>query len=300
MSLDAYRTANNPHKGCVVVGLGLIGHAVSAYMGQFGPKLNDFTPELVTWQDSETIIKLIRLLPLDPSERLELIWCAGRAGFSSSHEELQLEYQIFREVLEQLSKEYKDIAVSLISSAGGIYEGSGGANTPHDPISPLRPYADWKLMQETLVENTVNIARIYRMSSVYGMTPKTTRRGLVNALIESSYESEPAIIYAKASTLRDYIGNIDVAKHIISRLDVESSLVDIVASGRPTSIDMLINMLARITQRKIKVSYRSSLENDKDIIFSRESLPKSFRCQSLEERVLGMVANYKVMKFGSN
>jgi len=297
MSIAAYKLDRLDNTICIVVGLGLVGKATANSLSLFGQEICTGSASSVNWSDSQSIYNVIELSANGNSERLELIWCAGRSGFSAGDSELAAEFGVFREVLESLTKAHKNLAVSLVSSAGGLYEGSGGAKGLADPVSPLRPYGEWKLKQENLLQQTVATYRIYRVSSVYGVSPRKSRYGIVNALLESTYTNRPALIYAQASTLRDYVSNIDVGKHIVSQLSKHQNLVEIIASGRPTSIDMLANLVKRVSRRNLKISYRTGLDNDKDIIFSKEALSKNFKSCSLEEGILNLSSTYKAIKF---
>lgn len=297
MSVEAFSLDQFENATCVVVGLGLLGRATASALEPFSRKINHPSKPVVDWNQSQSIVDAVQFSIGPESERLELIWCAGRAGFSSADDELMAEHLVFMDVIECLAKAHKNLAVSFISSAGGLYEGAGGTHGPSDLVSPVRPYGQWKLKQEQLLRERVAVSRIYRVSSVYGISPSQSRYGIVNALIESTYTNAPAIIYAQASTLRDYVSNIDVGRHIVSQLTTNDSLTEIVASGRPTSITMLANLIKRMSRRNLKISYRSSAENDKNIIFSKRSLIGDFESRSLEEGILTLLSNYKIIKF---
>jgi hypothetical protein len=299
MSIVAYRIPHLNNVTCVVVGLGLIGQAVSSHLNYFGLKVELPNNQKVDWRNSHSILSAIRLLSRKSDERLELIWCAGAMGFSANNDQLGSEHQIFKEVVERLSVVHSDLAISFMSSAGGVFEGSGGVCDISDPVAPIRPYGEWKIKQEEFLQTTVEVARIYRISSVYGVSSRKSRQGIVNALVGSAYTNEPAVIHARASTLRDYVSNLDVGKYVVSQLAVNSNLIEIVASGRPTSIDILANLVKRATRRNLRVSYRPSLENNRDIVFSKKALPRALKCSSLEEGILNLSANYRAIKFGS-
>ena len=297
MSIAAYRLPHLGNTTCIVVGLGLIGRATASHLSLIGSQIDLGLSPKVNWSDPQSILGAIRLVPNDTAARCELIWCAGQTGFSATDSQLEAEYLIFQEVIEQLTKVHQSLGVSFMSSAGGLYEGSGGAQSETDPITPLRPYAQWKLKQETFLQARIETSRIYRISSVYGVSSRKSRQGIVNALIESTYTNTPALIYAKASTLRDYVSNLDVSKYVVSKLALDTNMVAIIASGRPTSIDMIANLVKRVTRRNLKIIYRPSDHNDKDIIFSKRSLPVDFHSRSLEEGILNLSATYRQIKF---
>lgn len=297
MSITAYRLSHLYGTTCVVVGLGLIGRATAAFLSLFGAEVNPGSNKIVDWNSSDSITSTIRLFMGKERGPLELIWCAGPSGFFATDSELAVEYRVFDEVIEQLLKTYKKLAVSHMSSAGGLYEGSGGTQGSSDQVCPVRPYGIWKLKQEQLLHDRVAVSRIYRIATVYGVSSAKSRQGIVNALIESTYTNKPAIIYAQSSTLRDYVSNLDVGSHVVSQLRSNASSVELIASGRPTSIDMLANLMKRVSHRNLKISYQPNAENAKDIVFSKKSVAQDFKSRSLEEGILNLASTYRAIKF---
>jgi len=298
MSIAAYKPIHLDNTICIVIGLGLVGQAVAASISLSAQEVRLLDDISLNWNQSHSILNVIKTVAEPDECQLELVWCAGKSGFSASDYELEIEYKVFEEVIESLSKTYNKLAVSLVSSAGGLYEGSGGASSLSDELSPIRPYGHWKLKQERILEQHVEVSRIYRVSSVYGVSSSRSRYGILNALIESTYTERPALIYASASTLRDYVSNQDIGEHIVAQLGTIQRRVEILASGRSTSIDILANLIKRISRRNLKISYRGNAENDKDIVFQRKSLSGEFRSCSLEEGVLRLCATYRAIKFG--
>ena len=175
------------------------------------------------------------------------------------------------------------VVVNLLSSAGGLYEDSGQVHSIKQ-TSLLRPYSKWKYKQERLLDKLGIRSRIYRISSVYGPSGNDKRRGLINTMISRAQIGNVVTISANQNTLRDYVFNRDLARHIVdSILKNTPPGVQILASGRPVSIDMLKNMVAKIMHKDVLVTYNPGSQNDKDITFDRSLVGFSFAPTSLEE-----------------
>ena len=153
MSLAAYRINRDAQDLlCVVVGLGLVGKAVSAKLAQFLPSVENDSFKQVDWAHSDDLVQKIKSIApsseLATKSRLELIWCAGKGGFGADEAQMKREYQFYSKVIESLFELYADnLTVNFLSSAGGLYENSGYVESLDD-ISPVRPYATYKLKHE--------------------------------------------------------------------------------------------------------------------------------------------------------
>ena len=79
----------------------------------------------------------------------------------------------------------------------------------------------------------------------------------------------------------------------MSRLPEEQDSLALLASGRPTSIDMLINMVGRATRRRPRVTYHCDTNNDLDIVFSPNLIANEFKPRAIEEGVLALASQYK-------
>lgn len=291
MSFAVYKSADDTVT--IVVGLGLIGSAVNKVLSIEGRQVALAMPGTIDWDNSESILQQITPYILSTESRVEVIWCAGKNGFSATDKQLEREFVIFAETMQRLSQCSNRISISLMSSAGGIYEGAGGVGSVFDDVTPIRPYGVWKLKQEEYLQSLNLIAKVYRISSAYGINTLNSRRSIMSALFDSAYFNRSATVYAKASTLRDYVNSIDIAKHIVAKTLYNNDLVDILASGRPTSIDMLINMIRRATRKNPKVTYNCQTSNDADIVFSSSSIASDFKCRSIEEGVREFASHYK-------
>ncbi len=279
-----------PHPGtvCIIVGLGLLGSAVARKFERFVP-CSAVPLELLQlgWDSAETMENQLLHVARDKgAQRLELIWSAGRAGFLSGDEELRAEYNVFKRVVSSLHEQYGDqLTVNLLSSAGGVYEGTGTVRAI-EQVDTRRPYGAWKLKQEQLLNDIGCSARIFRLSSVYGALQPRQRSGMLNVLLERALDGGLAEVYASPTTLRDYVFVDDVARYVVdSVMAKRQPSTQILASGRPTSVDGLGKMIHAATGKHVRVQYRKERENTADIVFARSLPPMDFRISPMEETV---------------
>lgn len=289
MSIAFYSSPDDENKLLVVVGLGLIGQAISQQLSLYTNPIIQTPQQIKSWSDARKLSLLIKQAINEAcAKKLELIWCAGKVGFSATEEETLLENLFFEQVLISLSEDSSiEIKVNLISSAGGLYENSGHV-VNSESLSPSRPYAKAKLAQELLLREQGLDHRIYRVSTVYGFGGN--RMGLVSVMLRSSIMRRPMIIFANQNTLRDYIFNADLAVAIVNDVIYNAvSGVRILASGRATSIHTLLNIVQRITGRRALHSFRPDGSNDQNITFASNVIyhpfAKRLKVTNLEEGI---------------
>jgi nucleoside-diphosphate-sugar epimerase len=285
MSIAYYSRRDQADHLVAIVGLGLIGQAVAEQFKLQAvtcPHNNQYVPD---WSNPQSLIDhLKQTLTSNDAHHLELVWCAGKAGFSSEPAELSRENQFFKKLIVSLFDDLGDhLRINLISSAGGLYENSGRV-TSLDSLSPIRPYANAKLAQEQLLHDLDIDHRIYRVSSVYGLGGN--RMGLIAVMLQSAINRQPMVIHANQNTLRDYILNTDIARTVVDDVLTNAAFgVRILASGRATSVDMLLNMVHKIIGARPVHSFQASGQNNRDIVFSPRIICCPARVTSLEEGV---------------
>ena len=288
MSIAAYLVENNNQKKvCIIVGLGLVGNAISKHLGFHASAVKVIQHFPTNWSDSSALIKIIiSCLESVKCKNIEIIWSAGSAGFSASEQQMEDEYDFYSKIIIHLFELYnQSIIVNLLSSAGGMYENSGYVGDILS-ISPSRPYAYGKLKQELLLIDLGLPHRIYRISTVYGLGGG--RVGLVLVLMQNAILNKPTVIHANQNTLRDYVYCDDVATTIVSDVLTENHLdenIKILASGKATSINMLLNLIKKISKKTIMVSYTADQTNSRNIVFSSDVIYKKLGASSLEASV---------------
>ena len=249
------------------------------------------------WEQPEELILALRaLVTVHRCRFLEIVWSAGKGTFLASSEEMERECCFFKKVIGALEQfESVDVTVSLLSSAGGLYENSGNIDNI-DAISPSRDYAWTKLEQERALIGSTLGYRIYRLSSVYGPYHRSGGAGLINTLVANCKSGFTTRIYGQQNTMRDYIYSGDVARVVVGDIleDVaqdKSVSIKILASGRAVTINMLINIINGVIGKRAKTIFVFNNENDRNIIFTRQVLCPLVSPTSLEEgiRVLSKI-----------
>jgi nucleoside-diphosphate-sugar epimerase len=278
----------HPDMACVVIGLGLLGSAIASSLNRCVAHSTGPTEKIhLDWNslDSESS-DLLHLLRRGNARHVEIIWCAGQAGFLSENNALEREYRLFEHTVSALKREFGEgLSVNLLSSAGGLYEGTGFVRHINE-VSTARPYGDWKLRQELFLAESETKSRIFRLSSAYGPLQSDQRTGLLNMLMERALDGGVAEVYASPATLRDYVFTGDVARYVVdSIIGQRDPGTQLLASGRPTSVDGLIKIISSVTRRRVRVQYRNHRENASDIVFSRHLPPGDFIISPLEETV---------------
>lgn len=268
---------------CFTLGSGLIGGQVIATL-QKSYKIIENCRHTIDWQSSKSITDLLEYLFTKYNNfNIDIVWSAGKCGFAASDKEMLSEYQVFHDVIEHISQNTQKVSFNFISSAGGIYENSGYIDDINN-ISPSRPYAIWKLKQEEILHSYNVPSRIYRVASVYGFSHRKSRSGLINTIANNTLTNQPIIVYGNQNTLRDYILHSDIAKHVVANIKrIAKPDTQILASGRASSIQELLNIGNKLSNKKPKAYYFDNRQNSKDIIFSNRVLPENIAITSLEE-----------------
>ena len=280
-------------------GAGLIGGSILKGVSRLGPHNMSGSP--FTWNAGDLqvqeldiirdrILALRKLAPTFPAFKIDIIWAAGRAGFSSSLEHIIPEMDAFKNVLgfaRDLSgrAEIAGHSFHLISSAGGLHEGQRRVDSTSRP-RPMRPYSYAKLEQERLLMASPPRIRkmIYRLSSVYGFSERGGRLGLINTIIHNSIRHRPSNIFGNALTIRDYILAADIGTFVANQVfgyDMKSRTFTL-ASGKPTTIFEILNRLEKIMHRKLLLKFDTMQVNATHISFSPSILPRRWYPTDLE------------------
>lgn len=225
-----------------------------------------------------------------PGARLSIVWSAGRAGFSATEDDAAAELARYREVLDlagELAGRFAGArtAFHLVSSAGGLFEGSVSVD-PRSAPSPRRPYGRLKARQEDLLlASRAPMAKVvYRLGSVYG-PPRAGRMGLIPTLLDNGIHGRVSSIYGHLTTLRDYVSSEDVGRFIAAQIDAEppaEPAFHTLVSGRPASIFEIKQCVEKALGKRIYLSLRFDPVNERHITFSGQLRPTGWRVTDLE------------------
>ena len=145
--------------------------------------------------------------------------------------------------------------VVYASSGGALYAdtGDGEAASESSPINPTSSYAIQKLAGEQYLrlgaEEGWLTATALRIGNAYGtVLPADRLQGFLGVAVARLAAGEPLRLFGDTSNVRDYVHTIDVCAAFQFALQ-PSSTFDIlnIGSGRGTSIDELVDLLADVT-----------------------------------------------------
>jgi len=228
-------------------------------------------------------------------EKVRVFWCAGRAGFAASESQTSAEYDSFCSALawcEHLLPRRR-IEFHMTSSAGGLHEGQVLVRD-RTRITTDRPYTRLKVAQErALAASPLPSRYIYRPSSVYGVPRAGQRLGFLPTMIKNALSHRPTVIFATASTQRDFVAASDVGSFMaLEREPTERGLETplYLVQGCPMSLWTLQLTLERHLQRRVLVTFTTSKDNFASTTFSPQLRPKGFRPATLECHLARMVA----------
>lgn len=278
-------------------GVGLVGGAVVRALRQQG--VDRIVEMPLSWRDAALrqrelhhiteAMQTIGGLPAH-TQRVDVVWAAGRAGFGATMEELEPEIEALRHIAEWSRAlpsrlPATSLAFHLVSSAGGLFEGQRFVDSDAAP-RPLRPYGVAKLRQEHIVQSLRADfpAHIYRPSSVYGFSGIGGRSGLLSVLIENAIKHSGSRIFGSLDTVRDYVFSTDVGRFIARRVEwpVEGSQTYLLASGKPSSVSEIITMASRVVGRPLHLKLDLQPSNASHISYRASALPDDWQPIDLE------------------
>lgn len=286
--LESY---NNNEKLIFLIGQGLVGSAIVRELehSNFKKKIESSS----NWQDLDELLlqvsSLLETCHLKDIKKIEMVWSAGKAGFQSTEEEANYEYQIFKLVMDYiinlLTVQYNvALEVHLISSAGGLFEGMRNVGLETVP-NPKRPYGMLKLKQENYLHEKEQAFsfRIYRATSLYDFIERGKRFGLISTLIFNLINHKTSFIYGSYSTLRDYLWVGDLGRFIAEKIisdTLDSHNIYLLASTQPATIFEIQKRIEKISKKRCFICFIEK-SNEAHITFSQRCVPKNFRTHAL-------------------
>lgn len=252
-----------------------------------------YQPGSIPWHDPEHAKTVLHDQARSFEQQVQeqswrVIWAAGAATTSTpagqAHAELQPLEGLITGVRSALPATPGTFV--LTSSAGGVYAGS-----PHPPFTldtrpaPLSPYGELKLAQEALtaqVLSPLTNVLIARVSNLYGPGQNLTKlQGLISHLAKAAITRQPVNIFVPLDTTRDYIYADDAARALLQATQDPPSnpatRIEVLASGRGTTISQLIRVMNDITKKKVPValgSHSSAMAQAPDLrLISSMQLP---------------------------
>ena len=303
---NRYEGARRSPCAVLLFGAGMVGAAIATQLQQSGSLNSTFMP--LDWHRTDLFADQLMAIEARLAEVLSLgsnasnraggmrvVWCAGQAGFYSTEEQVSGELKRYLDVLrtiERIVDRYPDIPAKMVlmSSAGGLFEGQRGVRVDSIP-APSRPYGRLKLTQEELLLGSRASLKkeIYRLTSVYGYIRTHQRRGLIPTLVANGLCQRPCQITGYSTTIRDYVWIEDVAEYV-SREVMSGSCagqdrVEILASGKPSSILEIQQIVENTISRPLSLRYSLDTANGDTMSFDAGVLPEGWHPGDLSTNV---------------
>ena len=262
-------------------GIGLIGSAIKKeLLGNHYFSNQNVKAIKFDWNNPENCKKQIaRLLQVEAisfqqSQKIFIIWSAGKAGFSVNEDITNKELLTFKLITSFLSLQLNNLKVRsyffFLSSAGGLFEGQKNVGQDSQP-KPKRPYSVLKLNQENhlLKKHLFLSIEIIRLSTVFTIENFSKRKGLIQVLMENGIKNKITHIVGNESTIRDYICDKDIAHYIIRRILLGKihQHISYLISGKPSSIFEIRRSIEKILGKRIYITYSTVKSNAEDISF---------------------------------
>jgi UDP-glucose 4-epimerase len=256
-----------------------------------------------TLNDVDLITKLIK------QKKIKLfIHLASSLLPSSKIEDYHLEQKnIIEPTMELLPILAKyNVRIIYFSSGGTIYgKNKSGTFCEHDKLNPISYYGLSKLFLEEIIlfENRKSGLEylILRPSNPFGPGQKSNKnQGLINVIIEKGLTGSELEIWGNGDAVRDYIYITDLVKAVIKliRMNIKNEIFNI-SSNYGLSIIELIQVIELFINKKIKIKYLDSRENDlSKVILNNNKLIKHigiFNQNQLNENIKGFI-DYKSEK----
>lgn len=166
-------------------------------------------------------------------------------------------FKLFQNAVE------KNIEKIIFPSSGGTIYGdtTGKPIKETAPLNPVNPYAISKLTIENYLQyfkHTYGIDYlILRYSNLYGERQNPlAKQGVISIFLNMIKNNEKTVIYGDGSAIRDYsyINDAIDATLAVLRSKTKKKIFNI-GSGQGTSLNQLIDLMSKVTNKKVSPEY---------------------------------------------
>ena len=205
-------------------------------------------------------------LGLGTGSTAEIFWTAGTSGMQLPAFDESAYRTGFGDRIDAatdaMAERAGPVRLHLASSAGalGSLRDSGG------PPMPASPYAIRKAIEEDLVLGADPANRVYRIASAYGAPTGSGRAGVIGLLLQNALLGRETQLFARPSTMRNYVHHHDVAEAMLRSLDTTTEPRLLLASQRSHAMSEVLAEVARVVRRAVPVIHRPPA-NDHDMVF---------------------------------
>ncbi|RLA93459.1 MAG: NAD-dependent epimerase [Deltaproteobacteria bacterium] len=264
-----------PKKCLILGGCGFMGSHIAEGLLESGYQVRIFDKVKIDTQNISPIINEVELLEGDFTNEVDVARAIKGIDYifhfigttlpktSTENPVYDVETNVVStlRLLDLASKE-KIKKIIFPSSGGTVYGVPQSIPISEDhPTNPICAYGISKLMIEKYLElyyltRGQNYA-CFRISNSYGerQNPKSIQ-GAVAVFLGLVKEGKPITIWGTGNITRDYIYVKDLVPTLIKAIEVESRWrVFNLGSGKGTSLNELIEIIKKVTQRDVKVIY---------------------------------------------
>ena len=254
---------NRSSPAVVVVGEGLIGSAVTRRLRRRAHTGERYVPS--SWEHPDFGADCRSLLEGSGATSVEVVWSAGVFGMSSSLEVDRMAAQFEANVssIVEAARTVGPVRVHLASSAGAL--GCPSGERRFDAVDS--PYKSIKAAEEDIVRALDVAVRIHRVTSVFGPPSSSGRAGLVGMLLSNALQTRETALFARTTTMRNYIHAEDVGEAIVRATLSASNDMTLLAAIRSHPMNEVVATAGRVLRRSVPVAYRPP-SNHHDMIFN--------------------------------
>ena len=157
--------------------------------------------------------------------------------------------------------------------------------TEESERNPINPYGETKLQNEILAEkySSEGIKVIgLRYFNIFGKGQTGSYAGVITKFMKKIFQNEALEIFGDGEQTRDFIHVNDVAKInlIVMESDINFGFFN-VGTGISTSVNNLAEIMVKLSNKKLDVNYKKSLEGDiKQSVADTKETEKKFKWKS--------------------
>jgi len=151
----------------------------------------------------------------------------------------------------------------------------------YNPTIPLSPYGASKLSTENYLQAFANSFDMncisLRFFNIYGIHQTIQYAGVITKFIQNIQNNLPLIIFGDGKQSRDFISIHDVIRAIhnaILKIDGKRGNVYNIGTGKPRSVNELVDILEVFLDKKLKIEYKERRKGDIQNSYADISLAK--------------------------
>ncbi len=191
----------------------------------------------------------------------------------------------------------------IFASSSAVYEDSKIPVNENAKTNPLSPYGESKLeveqkLKKISLEFEIDAISL-RMFNVFGEGQNDHYSGVISKFLKNISKNKPIEINGDGTQTRDFIGIFDVVTAFdcaIKNIEGKKGQVYNIGTGESISINELVKMILKITNKKVEVIYRKAKRGEIKYSVSDISLAQKelgfFPKQKLEKELIKLLNRF--------